>query len=66
MASRLLEFRSKVGFGGIVSSISGRELARDCLNGDGKAVENLVTSSQDEVARRSGGEIASMDSTSFG
>ena len=61
-ASRLLEFRSKVGFGGILSCVSDREQARDGLIGDGKA----LTSSQGTVAKGSKGKIASSDSTSLG
>lgn len=64
-ASRLLEFRSKVGFGGILSSISEREPATDRLNEHGKVSENVVTS-QGPVERRSRGEVASSDSTSLG
>lgn len=57
-SSRLLEFRNRVGFGGILSSISERVLTKDGLNGDGKTTEDLETSSQGPVARRSREEIA--------
>ena len=65
-ASRLFEFRSRVGFGGILSSFSEREPASDRLNGLGKAPENVVTSSQVAVDMRSRGEVASRDLTSLG
>ena len=65
-ASRLLEFRSKVGLAGILSSASEREPCRDRLNGHGKAPENVVSSSQGMVERRSRGERASRDSKSMG
>ena len=65
-SSRLFESRNRVGFGGILSSVSEREPAEDPLNGDGKVSENVVTFSQNSVARRSGDETASRGPTSFG
>ena len=65
-SSRLFEFRNKVGFGGILSSTSERELAKDRVTGDGKVSENVVTFSQDSVARRSRGEATSTGPTPFG
>lgn len=64
-SSRLLELRNKVGFGGILSSISERELAGDRLSGDGMASNNVVTFSQASVARRSRDGTASRGPTSF-
>lgn len=48
-----------------MSSISECELAKDRVNGDGKAPENVVISSQDTVVRRSRGEVTSTDSISL-
>ena len=63
--SRVLEFRSKIGFGGILRSISEREPTSDRLNGQGRAAGNVVTSSQGIAVERSRGEVASRDSTSL-
>lgn len=65
-ASRLFEFRSKLGFGGILSSISEREPARDRLSGHGNGPENVVPFSHGKVERRSRGEVASRNSRSLG
>lgn len=62
-ASRLFELRSKLGFGGILSSISEREPARDRLSEHGNASETVVSFSNGTVESRSRGEAGSRDST---